>query len=105
MPRPRKTNDVRKIAHRISRSLQSVGEDFLALGAALQARIVGRQSSEPQLRSVRRRARRPLTAADRARLKLQGEYLGLVRHLSMRDRAKVKALRSRKGYPAAIKVA
>jgi len=105
MRRSRRTDDVRAIARRISKSLASVGEDFLSLGAALQSRMTGRQTSGARARSVRRRARRALTPADRARLRLQGEYLGLVRHLSLRDRNKVKTLRSKKGYPPAIKMA
>ena len=49
--------------------------------------------------------RRALTAKDRARLKLQGEYLGLMRHLPKSHHKRVKALRAKRGYPPAIKLA
>jgi hypothetical protein len=38
-------------------------------------------------------------------MKLQGQYLGLVRHLPKTYRARVKALRAERGDPAAIELA
>lgn len=105
MPRSRRDEDVNAIAHRISKNLLSVGEDFRALGHALQSGMNAPPARATGGRGRRRRARRALTPADRKRLKLQGEYLGLVRHLSVRNRAKVKVLRSEKGYPDAIRMA
>jgi hypothetical protein len=46
--------------------------------------------------------RRRLTAARRAALKLQGQYLGTVRPLSKAAKAKIKAIREKKGFRAAI---
>jgi hypothetical protein len=46
-----------------------------------------------------------LTAQDRARLKLQGRYMGTLRGLKPRDRARVKKIRARKGVRAAIAAA
>lgn len=48
------------------------------------------------------RRRRPLTLKRRAQLKLQGQYLGLMRHLTARQKALVRAINEKKGYPAAI---
>jgi hypothetical protein len=51
------------------------------------------------------RPRRNVTAQDRARLKLRGEYLGLMRHLpKTRHGAHQDAPREAR-YPAAIKLA
>lgn len=51
------------------------------------------------------RRRRKLTPETRNFLKQQGRYLGLVRHLPERQRVKVKAIKAKKGYPAAIREA
>jgi hypothetical protein len=53
-------------------------------------------------KNVARGTRRRLTAARRAALKLQGQYLGTVRPLSKAAKAKVKAIREKKGFRAAI---
>lgn len=112
MRRSRRTVNVKDLARRISKNLLQVGEDFLDLGRAIQSgmasRIAGPQRGAAASRGGRggrRRTRRALTPRDRARLRQQGEYLGLVRHLSERDRTRVKSLRSRKGYPDAIRMA
>jgi hypothetical protein len=49
-----------------------------------------------------RKARRRMTAARRAALKVHGKYLGHIRTLSKADRAKIKAIRSKSGVRAAI---
>jgi hypothetical protein len=51
--------------------------------------------------------RRPvrLTPARRAQLKLQGQYMGTMRGLTRAQKAKVKAVKERRGMEAAIKVA
>jgi hypothetical protein len=99
---PRNALKVQSLTRRLSQSLGSLRRDLLALtvlvGAASAA--AGTQAG-PELR----RRRRHLTPADRARLKVQGEYLGLVRHLSAKDRVRVKAVRASSGYGAAIKMA
>jgi hypothetical protein len=53
-------------------------------------------------KNVARGTRRRLTAARRAALKLQGQYLGTVRPLSKAAKAKIKAIREKKGFRAAI---
>src|SRR4030095_6900508 len=99
---PRHTLKVQSLTRRLSQSLGSLRRDLLAL-----AILVGTASASgpgPSGRLPRRR-RRHLTPADRARLRVQGEYLGLVRHLSAKDRTRVKAVRAKSGYGAAIKMA
>jgi hypothetical protein len=52
-----------------------------------------------------KRRRRKALAKARAAWKAQGRYLGAVRQLSVADRAKVKAIREKKGVRAAITAA
>ena len=101
------------VTKKISRDLLGLRRDMQALGRLIQAianERAGRSGRRAgPLDGVSRlgagRKRRRLTAADRERLKVQGEYLGLVRHLSARNRAKVKELRARRGYGSAIRAA
>jgi len=46
-----------------------------------------------------------LSAAQRAALKLQDKYMGTMRGLKPRQRAKIKKIRAAKGFVAAIKAA
>jgi hypothetical protein len=65
----------------------------------------------PLLEAAARRAapaaRRPrnLSPERRAALKLHGSYIGHVRKLSLRQRARVKKVREEKGVRAAIRLA
>ena len=56
-------------------------------------------------RRVGKKPRRRVSAARRAAMKLHGKYLGTVRPLSKAHRAKVKAIREKKGVRAAIAAA
>ncbi|HKD19629.1 MAG TPA: hypothetical protein VKG23_17380 [Thermoanaerobaculia bacterium] len=51
------------------------------------------------------RARRNLSPKVRALRRQQGQYMGLVRRLKASEKARVSALREKKGLPAAIKLA
>jgi hypothetical protein len=46
-----------------------------------------------------------LSPKRRAVLRLQGQYMGRLRGLPARQKARVKALRTSKGFPAAIRLA
>jgi hypothetical protein len=46
-----------------------------------------------------------LTPRRKAELKLHGRYLGHIRLLKPAQKARVRAVREKKGYPAAIKLA
>ena len=46
-----------------------------------------------------------ITAKRRALLKLQGSYMGFMRQLKPAQKARVKALKEKKGFEAAIKAA
>src|SRR5262245_47301167 len=95
---------LQSLTTRLSRSLGSLRRDLVTLARLVGTAPAAVAASAPG-RAAPPRRRRRLTAADRARLKVQGEYLGLVRHLSAKDRARVKALRAKSGYGAAIKTA
>jgi hypothetical protein len=90
-------------AKRIAGHLNAVAQDIETLIRGLRD---GARAAGAVVKGIQaRRPRRPLTAEDRARLKLQGEYLGLMRHLPKVHHPRVKALRANRGYPAAIKLA
>ncbi len=46
-----------------------------------------------------------LSPRRRAALKLQGQYMGYIRNLKPREKARVKALKRTKGFRAAIRLA
>jgi hypothetical protein len=102
MPRPIDTNAA---ARRIATHLRALVRDVDTLTRGLS------KAAEPAAKTARGAAsatpirRRTLTPKDRARLKLQGEYLGLMRHLPKKHHKRVKELRARRGYPPAIKLA
>lgn len=50
-----------------------------------------------------RRKSRPATAAVAASRRLQGEYMGLMRHITGRERARIKKIAAEKGREAAVK--
>jgi hypothetical protein len=102
MPRP---IDANAAARRISTHLRALVRDVDTLTRALSnaAQLAAKGSKGPRAAGPQRR--RVLTAKDRARLKLQGEYLGLMRHLPKSAHSRIKALRAKRGYPPAIKLA
>jgi len=50
-----------------------------------------------------RRPGRPVNAAVAASRRLQGEYMGLMRHISGRERSRVKKIAAEKGREAAVR--
>jgi hypothetical protein len=83
----------------VNRSLTSIVRTIKRLGPALEA--AARASGTPAIP----RPPRKLSAERRAALQLQGQYIGHVRKLSPRQRARVKKLRLAKGVRAAIRFA
>jgi hypothetical protein len=77
-----------------------------ALIADLRQRLAALESGLASAgKTIGRTAKRRLTAKRRAELKLHGQYLGFVRPLSKANRAKVKAIREKSGIKAAIAAA
>ncbi len=88
----------------------SVGSDVQAirrsLGAIVRALARLAPALEAATRSPGRRGRKlRLSPARRASLKLQGQYMGYLRNLKPRQKARVKGLRATKGVRAAIAAA
>ena len=98
MRTPRRTSVSREF-RAISRSLESIVSALARLAPALEA--VEQGSGEPTARRPRRKPSPKRLAA----LRLQGRYMGYVRNLGPRQKARVKALRAAKGVDAAISLA
>ena len=81
----------------ITKSLYSIAAAVQRLAPLLQAAASGGPGNPP-----RRGRRLRLSPERRAALKLQGQYMGYLRGLSPRQRARVKALRAAKGVRPAI---
>jgi hypothetical protein len=102
MARPIDTNAA---ARRIASHLKGLVHDIDTLMRGLQSAVHQAAKKSAAVGRAAPRRRRELTPKDRARLKLQGEYLGLMRHLPKSHHARVKALRAKRGYPPAIRLA
>ncbi len=70
-----------------------------SLGARAAARVAGEASR------VAVRVRRRLSPKVRALRRQQGQYMGLVRRLKAAEKARVRAVREKKGLAAAIRLA
>jgi hypothetical protein len=98
MGRPRRAS-VGTDVQAIRRSLGSIARALARLGSALEAAL--RASENPGGRGRKLR----LSAARRAALRLQGQYMGYLRSLKPKQKARVKALMATKGVRAAISLA
>jgi hypothetical protein len=81
----------------IGRSLESIVGALGRLGPALKA-----LEGSPRQPAARRPRRKP-SPKRLAALRLQGQYMGHMRNLGPRQKARVKALRTAKGSDAAIR--
>lgn len=99
MPRTRRRSVSRDV-WAIRKSLATISRALGRLGPALAAAT--HHSRNP---SGRRGRKLRLSPARRAALKLQGQYMGYLRTLKPRQKARVKALRATKGVRAAITLA
>lgn len=70
-------------------------------------RIGARMAAEavPTAERAARRVRRRMSPKIRALRQKQGQYMGLVRRLKASEKARVRAVREKKGLPAAIRLA
>ncbi len=99
--------------HAIRQSLVSIVETLVRMLDSAQKGAERRSApaaaadvQRSRSREVQRpRRRAQLSPARRAALRLQGEYMGRLRNLKLAQKAKVKAIRAKKGLPAAIKLA
>ena len=98
MRTPRRMSVSREL-RTIGRSLESIVSALGRLGPALKA--VEKGIGQPTARRPRRKPSPKRLAA----LKLQGRYMGHIRNLGPRQKARVKAVRVSKGIDAAIDLA
>ena len=98
MRTPRRMSVSREL-RAIGRSLESIVSALARLAPALEAAAKG--SAMPTARRPRRKPSPKRLAA----LRLQGRYMGYVRTLGPKQKARVKALRAARGVDAAISLA
>jgi hypothetical protein len=98
MRTPRRMSVSREL-RAIGRSLESIVSALGRLAPALEAAAKG--SAMPTARRPRRKPSPKRLAA----LRLQGRYMGYVRTLGPKQKARVKALRAARGVDAAISLA
>ena len=98
MRRPRRMSVGRDV-QAIQRSLGSIARALARLAPVLEAAVGG--TAKPSTRGRKLR----LSPARRSALKLQGRYMGYLRALKPRQKARVKALRAAKGVRPAIRLA
>jgi hypothetical protein len=87
----------------------SVGREIKAVRRALSS-IAGAiqrlaEAASTSARGNRRGRKLKLSAARRAALKLQGQYMGYLRNLAPKKKSRVKASRAAKGIRSAIALA
>ena len=99
MPRARRRSMSRDVLA-IRKSLATIARALARLAPALAAAM--HHSGNP---SSRRGRTLKLSSARRAALKLQGRYMGYLRGLKPRQKARVKTFRAAKGVRAAISLA
>jgi hypothetical protein len=87
------------LVREIQARLAALGDDGFSLLKAKPLLPIAREGS------VGRRRRRRMSPARRAQLRQHGQYLGAVRRLSKANRAKIKAIREKKGARSAIAAA
>jgi len=84
----------------IRASLRRVDRDLRRLGPLVRsAELAAKRSAKNTRRKLR------LSPARRRTLKLQGSYMGYMRQLKAKQKARVKAVKEKRGFPAAIAVA
>jgi hypothetical protein len=100
LPKPR-SNKVGREIQQIQLSLSSIVTALKRLTPLLEA-----YGAPAPAGAITRKGRKlKLSPQRRAVLKLQGQYMGYIRNLKPRQKARVKALKASKGFPAAIRMA
>ena len=92
----------------VSRSLKSIERAFVQIETTLQGLAKRVQQAERAVsrgRGASTRRSVTITPRRRAQLKLQGAYMGYMRQLKPAQKARVKALKEKKGYVPAIRLA
>jgi hypothetical protein len=103
-------NDIVSYTARIQDEVRTLEARLAQLRAVASSHVVvestaGRPggNGRSRARRGRRRVPKPITPAHRASMKLQGQYLGLLRRLPETKKAQMKKLAQEKGREAAVK--
>jgi hypothetical protein len=97
------------VLDRLVRERRVNGREVAKMASEMNAEIADLERRLEMLRgssgSVRgsRRSSRPVNAAVAASRRLQGEYMGLMRHITGRERARIKQIAATKGREAAVR--
>ncbi|MEO5567396.1 MAG: hypothetical protein ABIR92_02825 [Gemmatimonadaceae bacterium] len=91
--------EVARIALEMNREISDLERRL----AQLRADSGPRSSARRAPAGPTRRKSRPVNAAVAASRRLQGEYMGLMRHVSSRERARMKKIAAEQGREAAVK--
>jgi hypothetical protein len=99
LPRPRRTS--------IGKEIRNVRQSLAAIDASLArlADLLQNTSTRAGTARVPAKRRLPLSPKRRAALKQQGQYMGYLRNLLPRQKARVKAVKAAKGHAPAIRLA
>ena len=89
----------------LKRHLRAIGRAFADIESTLER--LDKRVRQMDRRSRTAKPRRPavLTPKRRAQLKLQGAYMGFMRQLKPAQKARIKAVKAKRGFEAAIKAA
>ena len=94
----------------LKKSLRAIERAFADIERSLahltkRARNAARDAAKPISRKITGRRSLRITPRRRAQLKLQGAYMGFMRQLKPAQKKRVKAVKEKRGFEAAIGVA
>lgn len=94
----------------LKKSLRAIERAFadiagIALALSDNLRLAERVAGSKVTATGKSRRKLKITPKRRAQLKLQGVYMTVVRQLGPRQKARVKAVKEKRGFEAAIRVA
>ncbi|HTD51412.1 MAG TPA: hypothetical protein VK780_00180 [Thermoanaerobaculia bacterium] len=95
-----------KLIREITDRLAALGESATGLVSRVAKDVKPLvQRGRRAAKAGRKRAKRAISAATRAKYQAQGRYMAAVRQLSKPTRAKIKKIREKSGVDAAVKAA
>ena len=86
------------------RAIEKAFADIVALAVALADRMRVAERVVGRATTAKPRRKLTITPKRRAQLKLQGAYMGFMHQLGPRQQARVKAVKEKRGFEAAIGV-
>ena len=87
------------------RAIERAFADIAGLADALSDRVRVAERGVGRATTAKPQRKLTITPKRRAQLKLQGAYMGFMRQLGPRQQARVKAVKEKRGFEAAIGVA